>query len=229
MPCAKSTREKLNVMAELYVELRYGNCAAETEVVGQKKGTYDHLIERWKASPFPENDSVDALSELQELSKAVMGVNSTTLTECLKIDRDLVGYIYERLDERVNKKLIKNLVGILAPSVVKLKKHYQRPRPFQLAYHLNVPLFPFSTQSAHSPSYPSGHTAQTRYACNMLATLYPHLKETLEQIQETVANSRIQLGVHFPSDNELAFDFADDCYDDEATEKVLDSISDYST
>jgi len=55
--------------------------------------------------------------------------------------------------------------------------------------------------------------------------MYPHLKDTLEQIQESVANSRIQLGVHYPSDNELAFDFADDCYDDEATEKVLANIS----
>ena len=212
-------------MAELFVELKYGNCAAETEVVGQKNGIYDHMIERWKSSPFPQNDSVEALSELQELSKAVMDVSSTTLTECLKIDQDLSGYIFERLEGQVKRSVVKNLVAVLGPSIIKLKKFYQRPRPFQLAYHLNVPLFPFSTQAAHSPSYPSGHTAQTRYACNILATMYPHLKDTLEQIQESVANSRIQLGVHYPSDNELAFDFADDCYDDEATEKVLSNIS----
>lgn len=212
-------------MAELFVELKYGNMSAESEVTSQKTGEYDHLVNRWKGVEYPENDSVEIVKELKEISKAVNSMDSFTMTECLKADSNLNLYIFEKLEKKVSQKLIKNLTQMLAPSVLKLKKHYQRPRPFQVAYHLNVPLFPFNTQSAHSPSFPSGHASQTRYACNMLATLYPHLKKELEEIQGFVADSRILLGVHFPSDNETGFDFADDCYDDDKTEKILESIS----
>ena len=223
----KFTHAKSKRMAELFVELKYGNCSAESEVVSQKVGDYDHLIERWKGVPFPANDSVEVMKELQTIQKAVTAVDAQMLTQCLRADRDLAVYIHERLEKRIDFKLIKRLVQMLGPSVLKLKKHYQRPRPFQLGYVLNQPVFPFASVSAHSPAYPSGHTAQARFACNMLATLYPHTKKSLEDIQQFVADSRIRMGVHYPSDNEFGYDFADDCYDDPKTEKVLENISDY--
>jgi len=52
----------------------------------------------------------------------------------------------------------------------------------------------------NSYSYPSGHTAQAYYVAYKLSDMYPHLSQDLLSVAESVAQSRIDRGVHFPSD-----------------------------
>ena len=57
-------------------------------------------------------------------------------------------------------------------------------------------------ESAQTPSYPSGHTAQGYYIAEMLSREYPDCTEELFGLAELIADSRLERGVHVPSDNE---------------------------
>ena len=89
----------------------------------------------------------------------------------------------------------------LRPIVKKLKYHFNRPRPYQVADDLGI-IFVFDDlASAETPSYPSGHTLTAYVLAGTLARMFPDLSEEVYSIAEMIALSRIEAGVHFPSDN----------------------------
>ena len=57
--------------------------------------------------------------------------------------------------------------------ILKLKYHYNRPRPGQVADAKGMNFDPESLKSASTPSYPSGHAAQGRFIGRYLADLHP--------------------------------------------------------
>ena len=87
--------------------------------------------------------------------------------------------------------------------IIYYHKHYFRaPRPFELAQRIGVE-FPYDNlESAQTPSYPSGHTAQSYYIAEVLSSIYPELKDKFFIAANQVSQSRIDRAVHFPSDVE---------------------------
>ena len=93
----------------------------------------------------------------------------------------------------------------IAPTIIKLKQKYQRPRPFQLAQYYKLKLFPYDTFSGHSPSYPSGHTIQAYVILNIIGNKYPQSYGFCKQFITDIADSRVYLGLHYPSDNDASY------------------------
>ena len=85
--------------------------------------------------------------------------------------------------------------------IMQLKTHYQRPRPFQVAWYSKQPLHPFETLSGQTPSFPSGHACQGKFLTMLVAQHYPEKSIELRKLSEKISQSRIILGVHYPSDN----------------------------
>jgi hypothetical protein len=89
-----------------------------------------------------------------------------------------------------------------------LKYHYQRPRPYQMAYFYGLNLFPVLATNASSPSYPGGHAFDAYKIAYLLAKKYPEKAMDLLSIADAISLSRIKGGVHYPSDqiisNQLA-------------------------
>ncbi len=87
--------------------------------------------------------------------------------------------------------------------VTALKKHFARKRPEDVAADFGID---WKSDSVHmntinnSYSYPSGHAAQSYYVALKLCDIYPQLRNELFEVAEAVAQSRIDRGVHFPSD-----------------------------
>ena len=72
-------------------------------------------------------------------------------------------------------------VEILA---MKLKMHFNRPRPFQIAAYYDVKLDYNKTiqhGAASAPSYPSGHTLSAYFAARVLSYLYPVYENELQK------------------------------------------------
>ena len=98
--------------------------------------------------------------------------------------------------------LIKKLKQNVEPVVHFHKDYFNAERPDKLAARFGVPFKCDYLESAQTPSYPSGHTTQAFYIATKLSRLYPNLSEDLFVLANMVAESRIDRGVHFPSDNE---------------------------
>jgi hypothetical protein len=77
-----------------------------------------------------------------------------------------------------------------------LKNTYKRERPF--VKFPEVHLAP--GVSANDYSFPSGHACGSFYIATKLSEIYPHLADQLFGLADRIANTRVQAGVHYPSD-----------------------------
>ena len=104
---------------------------------------------------------------------------------------------------------IKGLGESLAPLISSLKEHFNLLRPEQFAKLNGVPFKCDYLETAQTPSYPSGHTTQAYYIAHKLSDRYPHLKSEFFSVAKMVAESRVDRGVHFFSDNEAGVQLAE--------------------
>ena len=189
-------------------DLIYGNPTHDQ--LGFIQGTclVDDLFDTFKDAVVPKNDSELVKDELNEVadSLAVMSQpeNQNYLKRYLAYDRNLIqaiSSIFKQKDIEVEE-LVTDIVKDIQNLIFKLKFHIQRPRPFQLAQYYKLKLFPYKSFSAHTPSYPSGHTVQAIVILNVLGNKYPTEYQYCKELIEDVVYSRVYLGHHYPSDNE---------------------------
>ena len=107
------------------------------------------------------------------------------------------------------KDFIKSVKKEITPIILTHKQHFNRPRPNITAEILGVDFDNDFLESAQTPSYPSGHTAQAYYIAHNLANKHPELAGFFYNLANRVSQSRIDRGVHFPTDIEGGRELAD--------------------
>lgn len=100
--------------------------------------------------------------------------------------------------------IIEKELEVFDPIENYLKIKYNRPRPFQVAGVLGLPLFPRLKTDASSAAYPSGHTLTSMWFRHLYMKRYPHLKDDLMDLALDVKKTREEGGVHYPSDGAFA-------------------------
>lgn len=88
-----------------------------------------------------------------------------------------------------------------------LKWKYNRGHPAQIAPEIineaNGTLL--HSDSAATPSYPSGHAVQTYYLAKILARKFPAKTQAIMNVATKCANIRIMAGLHYPSDRDFGW------------------------
>lgn len=82
-----------------------------------------------------------------------------------------------------------------------LKNSYNRPRPQQLAPYFKVEFEVLWSRTTNSPSYPSGHSTQSRLIAEIYAKKYPEHKLNLIKAAEECGGGRVMAGFHYPTDH----------------------------
>lgn len=98
--------------------------------------------------------------------------------------------------------LIEQFKEEVLPVIHLHKDHFDLGRPNELADQHGIPFKFDYLESAQTPTYPSGHTTQAFYTAIKLSRIFPQITEDLFVLANMIAESRIDRGVHFPSDNE---------------------------
>ena len=83
---------------------------------------------------------------------------------------------------------------------MKLKYHYNRPRPYQVAEVYGMNLNGTQLDSMKTPSYPSGHAVQGYLVAEVLSHVDPRNSREYRSVGERIAHSRIIGKAHYPSD-----------------------------
>ena len=191
-------------------EIKYGNPAQPFAHHLSQEGVFDSYIETFTQESFepPKNASMTTLNELIELGMLQSNIKSMDdFNYHSHIDGNLIQFMLDRLNAlgiKANYDVLYKIADELSPTLIKLKMHFQRPRPFQLAYYRQLNLYPQLSAAAHTPSYPSGHALQSYFICKLYSFKYKSIKNDLLSISEDVCESRKIMGLHYESDNEFA-------------------------
>jgi hypothetical protein len=196
-------------------QVTYGNPTQKEKVLLNKKGLVDSLFEELKNTDMPSNDSELTKEELNEVAESILLLedkeNEVYLKRYKSYDRSLLQSITTIFKQKGIdvEKLCGDIFEDVNPLIAKLKIKFNRPRPYQLANYYKLKLFPFNSYSSNSPSFPSGHTIQSHVALNVIGSLHPNLYKFCKNIMEDISESRINLGLHYRSDNDFAIEVAE--------------------
>lgn len=191
-------------------QVTYGNPTQKTKALLSKKGLVDSLFEQLKSATMPDNNSELTKEELNEVVEGISlledSENELFLKRYNSYDRSLIQTLTTIFKQKgVDiQDVCEEIYHDINPLIAKLKVHFNRPRPYQLANYYKLKLFPFDSFSANSPSFPSGHTVQSYVMLNVIGSMYPTHYKFCKQIIDDVAESRINLGLHYQSDNDFA-------------------------
>jgi len=192
--------------------LLFGNPTIDIAPLLKKETYLDTLLGELQSFPPPPN--VNSTEELQSIINytQLLSQNNNVLDRYLHYDTNFEEYISNSLTkvgigETID--LIKEIKEDIKPLLVKVKFHYQRIRPRTLATYFNLPLFPYTSYSADTPSYPSGHAFQSKVYCMVLGNKYPKYWRPLQDLADDITKSRIYLGLHYESDCDFAYYMAD--------------------
>ena len=219
----------------------YGNPTINNHLEMQKVGVCDDLLKEIYKENFPPNESDETMSELDYIRKKLKRLkNKETLDECRAIDENLGRYI-DNICRMIGITGVYDLMidvteKALDTLILKSKYHFNRARPYQLSFYFinQEELNPLKTVSGHTPAYPSGHTIQAFVITDILSYHFPEHKEVFEKIQRRVAQSRIIIGVHYPSDNSFAVQIAQkvkehiqikELYYDRSWEEIMSDVN----
>ena len=154
--------------------------------------------------PFPLNSGEETASELNAIRLAQSTEPEWHTGEYKnKLDKDFLSIFTDYLDDLnldYNKDYISHVLEDLGPTILQLKKMYNRPRPERLAQYHGIKIKVDPTSTAKTPAYPSGHSFQGRVIETILTKQHPIHKNIFRSISERISLARILRGLHFPSD-----------------------------
>ena len=152
-------------------------------------------------TPFPENSSRGVRNELQWL----VNYNDGVINEDFVKKGDDINKVFKeyceshnlKYDEEYYKKIIKESKRI----ILRLKYHYNRPRPNQLAEYYGVEEFNhFEIDSMKTPAYPSGHSTQGHLIACLLGKEHSGHYNNFKKLANMISHSRLMARAHYPSD-----------------------------
>ena len=153
------------------------------------------------------SDPPDELHRVKELEqiKQMRQADQTPEDLARKLDTgitDLFNNVLLSHGHGDNLEKIEKLKHSIKEIVYQHKDYYDSLRPNELADKFGISFDFDFLSSAQTPSYPSGHTTQAYWIAMNLSDEFPDTREDMMTVAKSIERSRINRGVHFPSDNE---------------------------
>ena len=172
--------------------------AEKIEYVKTKGLFKDFNFSKYFTKNPPKNSSIQTYQELLYLKDLPED------NDFVEKHDDIEGVMEEVCNEHnltFPKDLVKELLK--SCSMLELKYHFNRPRPYQLAPHYNIKLGEKVMESMKTPSYPSGHSAQGILIGKVLQTKLPINTDAFIEAGKRISYSRNIGRAHYPSDSRM--------------------------
>jgi hypothetical protein len=197
-------------------EITFGNPNLEQLDYIKKDNYLDSLFEELSTYTFPKNSSEATREELNHIVDCIKALEGKEeyIKRYKTYDAHLKKYFIDGINKGMDnedevKELVNSIMEDIKPLLIKLKYHFQRPRPNQLAEYYKLKLFPYQSVSADSPSFPSGHAYQGRILTEVLGNRYPKTYAFMQKVFNDICYSRVYMGLHYQSDIDVAIFCAD--------------------
>jgi hypothetical protein len=155
--------------------------------------------------PLPTpNSSIETANDLIAVQGATFYRGEGMAKSIKKHDKDPAFAVKTYMDLfglKYDQAYIDDLLLESAIIIKEQKNKFNRPRPEQLAPYFGVQFEGVKSTTAKTPSYPSGHSAQSRLIAEVYARKYPQHRNNLIKAAEECGTGRIMGGLHYPSDH----------------------------
>ena len=161
----------------------------------------DFDISSLKKIKPPGNNTFDTMQEIKALAKIKMNKSFVK-----KFDDQEAAFKKTAEREGIkdyDKSIAGKLIQKSAPIILKLKKHFNRPRPKVLAKKMNVEMKDVEMASMKTPSYPSGHSTQGVLIGLVLSDKYPRSRKAFMKTANNISDSRNVAHAHYKSDSDM--------------------------
>lgn len=161
---------------------------------------------------YPSNISPEVRRELEELRRRTTNISSADLEFANQAEKDHYGLWVKVLHNNgisISKSFLDKITDQTDGLLYTLKYHYNRPRPFQLGYYHRIEVNPVSYYTTgNSPAFPSGHAMEARLFALILSEKYSFAADKIMNFGNQIAESRINIGIHYSSDIEFGYEVA---------------------
>jgi len=157
----------------------------------------------------PKNSSEESMDELMLLDSLPV------IEDFVKTTDDIFDHFkpyFKKNKLELPEKELKDILKNTSPIILKLKYHYNRPRPQQLANEKGLDFHQQPLESSRTPSYPSGHSTQGRLLSNILSKKYPKHESEIKKLGNEIGTGRLVAKVHYPSDDLFGKELGDALY-----------------
>ena len=151
----------------------------------------------------PSDNSTTTKGEIKELTKI-------PIREKFIKEKDDIKKSFNKIVKE--DKLVKKLIDSSAPIILKIKKHYNRPRPKVIAKKMKTKMEDMEMASMKTPSYPSGHSVQGYLIGMALSKMYPQKRNKLMKTARDISYSRRVARAHYKSDSLFGEQIGKDMY-----------------
>ena len=216
-----------------YSDLVYGNITSDSEIFLNADNVFTSFFNKYSDRSFPT--FLDSTEEISYMLKTIEAYKQKknwkkvkqfieladgSLEQTLQIHLGKLGIPY---DNKYIDKLVK-IAQDMGGLIMQLKIHYQRPRPYQVAWYSKQPLHPMATFSGQTPAFPSGHASQGRFLTKVITQDHPSKRIELSKLSEQISKSRVLMGVHYPSDNVFGEEIACELFKEKSVQDYLDNL-----
>lgn len=187
-----------------------------------KQPKYDEIElfdDNWREIKLPEppkNSSPDCLRDFKRTKRESLNVTEEQKEQYKLCDKDASHFIKKYLDDN-NLEYEDERIEYIEQQCVPIIRHYKmefnRIRPYQYAKLINDEYERFVTDTAKTPSYPSGHTVQPYVVALYYGGQYPDHKEGLLKGADICAYGRVLAGLHYVTDYKAGITLAEGLYD----------------
>ena len=161
----------------------------------------DFDISSFKKMKPPGDNTFDTMQEIKALKK--IPIRKKFIKE---FDNQEAAFKKTAESEGIkdyDNSIAKKLIDKSAPVILKLKKHFNRPRPKVLAKKMNIKMKDVEMASMKTPSYPSGHSTQGVLIGLALGNKYPKSKKAFMRTANNISDSRNVAHAHYKSDSDM--------------------------
>ena len=169
------------------------------------------LMDKYRdATPPGDEETHD---EMKHLMERMRSLSPERQRFALEAEVDEHG-MYRRFAKTIGLNLppgyTENITKQIDPILMYLKAHHNRARPEQFASANNIPFKPSIPHDVNHAAYPSGHALDSHIIGDVFRKLKPTHAQAIDDFAKRMRESRLDGGIHYPSDNLISHHLAND-------------------
>ena len=158
-------------------------------------------IDKFKNIKPPSDNSFKTMQEVKQINSIPMDKGNVKKYD--NVEKTFADVAVKNNVKNYDSTLVGSIIKKSAPIILKLKKHFNRPRPKVIAKKLGINMQDYEMSSMKTPSYPSGHSTQGILIGRILADKFPKAAKQFIKAGKNISKSRNIAKAHYRSDSKM--------------------------